>query len=191
MQEQAREYGPIYQEHIANFSHVVISDPREYTKVVHADGRQPYRIEMEPMVHYRKKRGLNLGTVNGQGDEWYRHRSVLSRKLLRPIEVQHYIQPMNVVANDFMKRLKRIRDPQQETIPKFEHEVFKWALECKRKTSQLLYDYSHAYYILHLSFQRLERSFSKSESAASTIQFRRRQVLSWKTCSVSSAPCSR
>ena len=65
MQELSRIYGPIYQEKIAHFSHVVISDPYEYAKVVRADGKYPHRIEMEPMVQYRKKKGLILGLVNG------------------------------------------------------------------------------------------------------------------------------
>ena len=133
MQQLAIQYGPIYKESIAHFSHVVISDPKEYTKVIHVDGKQPHRIEMEPLAHYRRKKGLMLGTVSGQGEEWYRHRTVLSRKLLRPIEVQRYVQPMDVVANDFMKRLHRVRDPHTGTIPRLEHEVFKWAMECKSK----------------------------------------------------------
>ena len=65
MQELANVHGPIYQEKIAHFSHVVISDPHEYAKVIRADGKYPYRIEMEPIKHYRTKRGYMLGLVNG------------------------------------------------------------------------------------------------------------------------------
>ena len=55
----------IYKEKIGLLSSVVISDPEAYMKVIQVDGKYPNRIEMEPMVHYRKKRGMDLGTVNG------------------------------------------------------------------------------------------------------------------------------
>ena len=65
-----------------------------------------------------------------QGEEWHRHRTVLSKKLLRPKEVHEYIAPMNVVGNDFMKRLEKLRQP-DGVVPNLEHEVFKWAMECR------------------------------------------------------------
>lgn len=65
MQKRACQFGPIYKEQIGYLHHVVISDPTEYIKVIQVDGKFPNRIEMEPMVYYRKKRGMDLGTVNG------------------------------------------------------------------------------------------------------------------------------
>ena len=64
MQSRANEFGPIYKEHIGHMTSVVVSDPEEYGKVIRADGKYPHRIEMEPMVHYRNKKGISLGTVN-------------------------------------------------------------------------------------------------------------------------------
>ena len=65
MQMRANQYGPIYKEKIGGLTSVIISDPEEYVKVIRVDGRYPNRIEMEPIVHYRNKRGMGLGTVNG------------------------------------------------------------------------------------------------------------------------------
>ena len=67
-------------------------------------------------------------SVARQGEEWHRHRTVLSKKLLRPKEVHEYIAPMNVVSNDFMTRLTKIRNS-DATIPNMDHEIFKWAME--------------------------------------------------------------
>ena len=64
MKMRAEEYGPIYKEQIGNLSSVVISDPREYGKVIRADGKYPHRIELEPMKYYRLQKGMSLGTVN-------------------------------------------------------------------------------------------------------------------------------
>lgn len=65
MQKRSSVYGPIYREQIGHLKSVVISDPEEYAKVIHVDGKYPNRIEMEPIAYYRRKRGMGLGTVNG------------------------------------------------------------------------------------------------------------------------------
>jgi len=65
MQQRAEQYGPIYKEKMGHVHQVVISDPDEYMNVIRVDGKYPNRIEMDPMVYYRRKRGLELGTVNG------------------------------------------------------------------------------------------------------------------------------
>jgi len=63
--QRSEEYGPIYKETFGDISTVVISDLDEYDKVIAVDGRYPNRIELMPIVHYRKKRDMGLGTVNG------------------------------------------------------------------------------------------------------------------------------
>ena len=65
MDSRSKEYGPIYKETIGNLTSVIISDLDEYSKVIHVDGKFPNRIEMEPLAHYRRKRKMGLGTVNG------------------------------------------------------------------------------------------------------------------------------
>lgn len=64
MQTRSAEFGPVYKEKIGFLRSVVVSDPLEYTKVIRADGKYPHRIELDPMVHYRKLRNMSLGTVN-------------------------------------------------------------------------------------------------------------------------------
>ena len=63
--QRSEQYGPIYRETFGDISTVVISDLDEYDKVIAVDGRYPNRMEMMPIVHYRRKRGMGLGTVNG------------------------------------------------------------------------------------------------------------------------------
>ena len=62
---RAEQFGPIYKEKIGNIVTVIVSDLDEYDKVIAVDGRYPNRFEMLPIVHYRRKRGMGLGTVNG------------------------------------------------------------------------------------------------------------------------------
>ena len=65
-----------------------------------------------------------------QGEEWYRHRTVLIKKTLRPKEVQEYCGAMSTVADDFMHRLRGIVHS-GAILPKLDQELFKWALECE------------------------------------------------------------
>ena len=77
--QRSEQYGPIYKETFGDISTVVISDLDEYDKVIAVDGRYPNRIELEPIVHYRRKRGMGLGTVNGSLS---RHRTSVTVKCL-------------------------------------------------------------------------------------------------------------
>ena len=65
MQQRSEEFGPVYKEKIGpTIEMVVVSDPEEYAKVMRVDGKFPHRIELEPMVEYRNRKGMSLGTVN-------------------------------------------------------------------------------------------------------------------------------
>ncbi|XP_013406758.1 cytochrome P450 10 [Lingula anatina] len=128
-QTRSQEYGPIYREKLATVESIVISDPIEYSKVVRADGKYPQRTELLPIMHYRKQKGMGLGLVNSQGEEWHRQRSVIGKKLLVPKEVQQYIPSMNTVTDDFVQRLQQIRNHENGEVENMEHEMFKWALE--------------------------------------------------------------
>lgn len=63
-QKRAIDHGPIYKEKIATISTVVVSDPEEYAKVIRSESKYPIRREMEPIAHYRRQKGLDLGLVN-------------------------------------------------------------------------------------------------------------------------------
>lgn len=59
------EYGPVVFERIGIFTHLIISDPEEYKKVIQIDGKYPHRVELEPLAYYKQKKNMCLGTVNG------------------------------------------------------------------------------------------------------------------------------
>ena len=90
---------------------------------------------MNPNVNVNVKdtnKSSNLITIFArcrQGEEWHRHRSVLSKKMLRPQEVVAYCRPMNDVADDFIDHLKKLRTA-DGLIPDMEMQFFRWALEC-------------------------------------------------------------
>ncbi len=73
-----------------------------------------------------------------QGEEWYRHRRVVSRKTLRPRDVQEYCAEMSAVAADFTRHLRRVSEPHAGVVPELHHQLFKWALECEFTHNLLL-----------------------------------------------------
>ncbi|GAB1606457.1 cytochrome P450 10-like [Argonauta hians] len=127
--QRAIQFGPIFREQITTVKTVVISDLDEYSKVIKSEGRFPHRREMEPMMYHRKQRGLDLGLINSQGEDWHKYRSVLSRKLLLSKEIQQHFQAMDGVANDFITKLDQLRQSNGGEILNIEHEIFKWSME--------------------------------------------------------------
>ncbi|XP_055887015.1 cytochrome P450 10-like isoform X3 [Biomphalaria glabrata] len=126
--QRALEYGNIFKERVGPMHHVVISCPVEYSKVINAEGKYPVRIQMLPIAHYRKLRGLDLGLVNAQGEEWYKTRTIVSKKMLKLSEVLRFSEEMGQVADDFVTRLDTATNSLGE-VPGLEYELFKWTLE--------------------------------------------------------------
>ena len=71
-----------------------------------------------------------ISVLSRQGEEWHKHRSVVSKKMLKIKEVLDYCDEMDTVADDFMKHLMTRRNQHFE-INDLEANIFKWAMECK------------------------------------------------------------
>ena len=70
---------------------------------------------------------------NSQGEEWYRVRSLLDKKLLAPTECTKFFEPLNLVTGDLISALGRVRDSQGDTAlaRALPYECYKWGVECK------------------------------------------------------------
>ena len=47
-------YGPVYREKIVHVNSVIVTDPVEYAKVIHREGRFPVRARIDFIDHYLK-----------------------------------------------------------------------------------------------------------------------------------------
>ena len=65
-----------------------------------------------------------------EGEEWYRHRVPLNKKLLNVKQVEHYAPDFNKVIDQFMMKMLAMRDENME-VQHIEKELFKWSLESK------------------------------------------------------------
>ncbi|KAJ9594070.1 hypothetical protein L9F63_014503, partial [Diploptera punctata] len=64
-----------------------------------------------------------------EGEEWQSFRSKVNPILMQPSAPRMYVAPIDAVANDFIDRLRDLRDEKQEIPGNFVDELHKWALE--------------------------------------------------------------
>ncbi|CAK9300984.1 unnamed protein product [Gordionus sp. m RMFG-2023] len=126
--ERSKQFGPIYKEKIGPNSAVYVTDAKIYEKILRVEGPTPYRMILEPMLIYRKKRKLAIGMSNSQGEEWRRNRVILGKKMQKLKEVEKYISWMAGVADDLLKRISFISD-KSHIANGIELEICKWSLE--------------------------------------------------------------
>ena len=56
--------------------------------------------------------------------------------MLKPKVTDGYAEPLNNVASDLVSQMKAMRGT-DGIIPRLEHELFKWSLECKLVVTKL------------------------------------------------------
>lgn len=64
------------------------------------------------------------------GEEWYTLRGAVQQMMMRPQAVTVYLPFVEDIVDDFIKRIRKIRNKNNE-IDGFNYEASKWNLECK------------------------------------------------------------
>ncbi len=130
-----QRYGDIFKETICGHTVVHLFDP-EFVKAVYgADGKMPHIAPLlETTQRYRKLRDLSPGLGNINGEEWYRLRSAVQQMMMRPKAVSMFLPHVNEVLDDFLARIRRIRDPSTGFVSGFRNEILKWNLESSAMT---------------------------------------------------------
>uniref|UniRef100_T1JKS5 Cytochrome P450 n=1 Tax=Strigamia maritima TaxID=126957 RepID=T1JKS5_STRMM len=133
MHKEALEtYGKIYRMNVlAGMKFVMIIDPDEIRKAFQHDGKFPKR-RMLDMVKVYRNQNKNLyssaGILIENGEKWYNTRVKVQQPMLKPQIVDKYIGKMHSVSEDFVARMKYLRDQNGE-VPNYLNELYKWALE--------------------------------------------------------------
>lgn len=112
--ELVEKYGKIYRIQFPGIEIVPIADPEDVEKVFRSDGKYPRRFDNHVMDFYRETRKKIPGLFFGNGKEWYKHRSVISKRILLPKEMAQYVPKLNAIVDDFILRLRLIRHPYGE-----------------------------------------------------------------------------
>ncbi|XP_017787115.1 PREDICTED: probable cytochrome P450 49a1 [Nicrophorus vespilloides] len=103
-------------------------------KVFRKEEVLPHRPSM-PSLHYYKQHLKkeffegNEGVIGVHGPKWDDFRKQVQQILLPPATAKKYIDPLNVIASDFLDRMDDMRDSNDELPSNFLSEIYKWALE--------------------------------------------------------------
>ncbi|XP_022076963.2 sterol 26-hydroxylase, mitochondrial [Acanthochromis polyacanthus] len=128
---QKNLYGPIWRSKFGPFDLVNVASPDLIAQVIHQEGRYPVRAELPHWKEYRDLRGQAYGLHVDTGPEWYRIRSVLNPKMLKPQEVMSFAPVVHQVVSDLLQRIEllRRRSLDQATVPDLASEFYKFGFE--------------------------------------------------------------
>ncbi|KAK0082692.1 hypothetical protein PV326_007075 [Microctonus aethiopoides] len=68
--------------------------------------------------------------VTRHGEPWKEFRTRVQKPILQPQTVRKYISPIETVTMDFIDRIQKIKNKNDEMPADFDNEIHKWALEC-------------------------------------------------------------
>ncbi|XP_034236373.1 probable cytochrome P450 301a1, mitochondrial [Thrips palmi] len=128
-----KTYGPVVK--LAGFlgkpDVVTVFDADEVARVFRNEGPWPFRRGADSLDYYYR----NLRTdyppslVVVQGKEWQEFRTAVNQVMMQPRNTKQYVEPIDRVSQEFVDRMKAVRNDKLEMPPDFFHEIAKWALE--------------------------------------------------------------
>ncbi|XP_042558757.1 sterol 26-hydroxylase, mitochondrial isoform X5 [Clupea harengus] len=136
--EHRRLYGPIWRSRFGPFDIVNVATPELIAQVIRQEGRYPVRTLLSHWKEYRDLRGQAYGLHVDTGPEWFRLRSALNPKMLKPQEVKVFVPLIQAVVSDLLARLEtlRVRSPDGTTVPDIAAELYKFGFEAQRLIDQ-------------------------------------------------------
>ncbi|GFS57376.1 probable cytochrome P450 301a1, mitochondrial [Nephila pilipes] len=129
--DNRKRFGNIMREKLGPIDAVVCFTAEDLKVVLRNEGSTPHRIAFSTLKAYResRKEWFNTsGLLVIQGEEWRDLRTKTQKHLLKPDAIMEYLDPLQEVSADFVKRIFEIRDQNKE-IPDTAQELYKWALE--------------------------------------------------------------
>ena len=139
--ENVKKYGKIFREQLPGVKIISIAEPADVAKLLRSEPKYPQRLKFPIFDYYREKRKKIPGVFFGDGEEWYKMRSVLSKRMLRPKEVADYAPGFNEIVTDFIHRLRSVREPsgseKENEVCELDQELFKWSFE---SVAEMLFD---------------------------------------------------
>ncbi|XP_055847823.1 cytochrome P450 CYP12A2-like [Episyrphus balteatus] len=107
----------------------------DFLPVLRSEGNWPYRRGLETMTYHRKYHRKNpygdvIGLVGSNGEDWGKLRSTVNPILMQPKNARLYLNNMLEVNDEFLQRIREIRDPKTLEVPEtFEDEINRLTFE--------------------------------------------------------------
>lgn len=108
--------------------------PQDMETIFRNEGQWPIRRGIDTFEYYRKKVRPDIfkkgsGLVSDQGETWAKLRTTANPIMMKPKVVKAYIPDIDIVAQDFIRKIRTLRDEKNEMPDDFQNEMNKWSLE--------------------------------------------------------------
>ncbi|XP_034662836.1 probable cytochrome P450 12e1, mitochondrial [Drosophila subobscura] len=119
----SRQHGGLFRlPSIAGTDMVLTMNPPDYAKVFRNEGQWPHRRNFTTVEYFRRKRrpevfGEYDGLVSGNGPAWGKLRTAVNPILLQPRNAKLYLKNLVQVSDEFLERIRLIRDPVSQEMP--------------------------------------------------------------------------
>ncbi|KAG8226453.1 hypothetical protein J437_LFUL003445 [Ladona fulva] len=113
---------------------VLLFDPMHFEEVYRKEGGLPIRDFLHSVTYFRKVTRKDFfegvgGLLTENGEGWREFRSKVNPPMMQHRLTKTYFQPILDVTNEFIARVRSLRDANDEMPEDFSNELFKWSLE--------------------------------------------------------------
>ncbi|XP_026464275.1 probable cytochrome P450 12a5, mitochondrial [Ctenocephalides felis] len=113
---------------------ILAFNPKDIEQVYRNEGPMPNRREFQIFSYYRKKLRPEIygeygGLLIEHDEKWKDIRGKVNPVMMQPRVVKQYIKSVEEVSDEFITRMVRLRDSNQEMPADFMDELNKWSLE--------------------------------------------------------------
>ncbi|XP_063596349.1 probable cytochrome P450 49a1 isoform X2 [Penaeus indicus] len=129
-----KEFGPTFRLRLPGQGDIVyLSQPKDIECLMRATQENPIRPFLLSLKKVRQQTAFfkkdQTGIITEHGEEWWRVRRLIQTYSMRPKIVVQYLPQMDLVAKEFVERIAKLRDGENELPENFVQELFKWSLE--------------------------------------------------------------
>ncbi|CAD7077462.1 unnamed protein product [Hermetia illucens] len=136
MEQYRQQYGNIFKMPgmLGKPETVLVFDPKDFEAIYRTEGVWPFRPSLETITYYRRKVRPDIFSTGGlgveQGKEWAEFRAAVNPVMMQPKIVKQYVPQIDKFMDEFIVRVKKIRDSNTYELPEnFEEELNRWSLE--------------------------------------------------------------
>ena len=106
-----------------------IFDPVDVAAVFRAKSKYPRRFKTPIFDDFYSRTMKEPGVFIASGPKWQKHKQIMSKKMLRPPEINQYIPRINDIASEMVSKIHRIRngadDKEAFEVNELDMELFK------------------------------------------------------------------
>ncbi|CAH1160274.1 unnamed protein product [Phaedon cochleariae] len=115
-------------------------DPDDIEQVFRQEDLLPYRPSMPSLNYYKhvyRKEffGNHGGVIAVHGEQWQSFRSKVNQIMMQPRVAKMYTSAIAATAQEFIDRIEKLKDENEEMPDDFLNEIHKWSLESIAKVA--------------------------------------------------------